>query len=541
MGLGQEFYSWHQFSTFFDDWSEKHKVLFIIASLKALTSLRQVALPYITNIAKTLRYRYVRLVCKHSGTYVGQSIVRRNQKREKIDCPASITLRLGPKKDRLVVIEAALDHSHKLSEMEFKQYFKRHQLEASLGLPIRITNSVSKRFLGRDLVLNLYDYSRSKDKGMCDLLHEFDQLFKSDPGTKLKLVFQEDVAVLDRIFLSTSHMQDLVQRFPKFLYLDRVVCIDEEFELYSVLCQDANGRGRECAYCVARMWTPDLFLFIVASLVQSASSIKGNVKCITVGACIRDVESVEAVLPCSRVQVCRTRVLEMIFSKAEELHLPKLDKVRNVLHSLANSDSAHAYSQYLSDLRHMCPVEFFQYFLETWHPKKAMWVECWAFEKRRDCPFTELMTNHIQKLAAALVPSLPLPAFLRGLLNLQVLTAETAYLDADKIVMLYRSACTQESANLIEEEICLAKNSIYDLKVTADGFSLDGGICSFMVNQDMTACSCSIYTCNMLPCQHIFSARLWTGHTLFDSRLLELKPSSNNCREQTVASSPLQS
>ncbi|XP_069493810.1 uncharacterized protein ZSWIM9-like isoform X2 [Ambystoma mexicanum] len=448
-------------------------------------------------------------------------------RREKIDCPASITLRLGPKKDRLVVIEAGLEHSHKFSEVEFKQYFKRHQLEASLGLPIRITNNVSKRFLSRDVALNLYDYSQTKDKGMCDLLHEVDILFRDDPGAKLKLVFQEDVAVLNRIFLTTSHMQDLVQRFPRFLYLDRVVCIDEEFELYSVLCQDANGRGRECAYCVARMWTPDLFLFIVASLVQSVPSIKVNVMCITVGACLQDAESVEAVLPCSRVQVCRTRVLEMLCSKAVELKVPKLDTVRNLLHRMANCESTKDYSKFMFRLKAMCPLNFLQYYLDTWHSKKNMWVECWSLEKKIDCLFDVLMTNHIQKLAGALVPSLTLPAFLRGLLDLQVLTAEMATLDEQRISMLYHSICSHETASLIEEELSLAKNGFYELKKTTDGFSIDGGICSFMVNWDMTSCSCSIFAANMLPCQHIFSARLWTGQPLFDDALLELKSSNN--------------
>ncbi|KAJ7313835.1 hypothetical protein JRQ81_005577 [Phrynocephalus forsythii] len=164
LGLGQEFHTWHQFSMFFDEWCEQHKVLFIIASLKPLISMRRSLLYYQPSLAETLRFRFVRLVCKHSGTYVGQSTVRRNHLREKIDCPASITLRLGPQKDRLVVIEAGLEHNHCLSELEFAHHFRRHQLKASLGLPIRITNSISKRFLAPELVCNLEDYSKAKTR-----------------------------------------------------------------------------------------------------------------------------------------------------------------------------------------------------------------------------------------------------------------------------------------------------------------------------------------------------------------------------------------
>ncbi|XP_043357605.1 uncharacterized protein ZSWIM9 [Dermochelys coriacea] len=520
LGLGQEFHTWHQFSSFFDDWCEKHKVLFIIASLKPLISLRQNPLHYQPSLAATLRFRFVRLICKHSGTYVGQSTVQRNRLSEKIDCPASITLRLGPKKDRLVVIEASLEHNHKLSEVEFAHYFKRHQLEASMGLPIRITNSVSKRFLAPDLIWNLEDYSKAKDKGMCELLSQLDGLFKSDPGAKVKLVFQEDVAVLNSIFLATSHMRGLVQRFPRCLYMDKAACVNSEFELYSVLCQDGNGRGRECAYCVARRGVPDLVIFIVASLVQSVPDIKLKVKCLTVGAGITDVDAVEEVLPCARVQICRLQVLEALYRKARELAVPKEDKVRNLLHNMANATSPRVYSQYLSDLEDVAPLPFLQYYLEHWHHNKGTWAECWAFERNCDCPFLEHMSFHQQKLCSALSPPLGLAACVRGLLELQALRVEMAALNEERVSELYRAVCPPDSAALIAEELGLAKHANYHVKEVPEGFLLDGGICSFLVSRDLAACSCSIYVSSRRPCRHLFATRLWTGQPLYDPGLL---------------------
>ncbi|XP_074794062.1 uncharacterized protein ZSWIM9 [Natator depressus] len=526
LGLGQEFHTWHQFSSFFDDWCEKHKVLFIIASLKPLISLRQNPLHYQPSLAATLRFRFVRLICKHSGTYVGQSTVQRNRLSEKIDCPASITLRLGPKKDRLVVIEASLEHNHKLSEVEFAHYFKRHQLEASMGLPIRITNSVSKRFLAPDLIWNLEDYSKAKDKGMCELLSQLDGLFKSDPGAKVKLVFQEDVAVLNSIFLATSHMRGLVQRFPRCLYMDKAACINSEFELYSVLCQDGNGRGRECAYCVARRGVPDLVIFIVASLVQSAPDIKLKVKCLTVGAGITDVDAVEEVLPCARVQICRLQVLEALYRKARELAVPKEDKVRNLLHNMANASSPRVYSQYLSDLEDVAPLPFLQYYLEHWHHNKGTWAECWAFERNCDCPFLEHMSFHQQKLRSVLSPPLGLAACVRGLLELQALRVEMAALNEERVSELYRAVCPPDSAALIAEELGLAKHANYHVKEVPEGFLLDGGICSFLVSRDLAACSCSIYVSSRRPCRHLFATRLWTGQPLYDPGLLHASSGS---------------
>ncbi|XP_015265917.1 PREDICTED: uncharacterized protein C19orf68 homolog [Gekko japonicus] len=520
LGLGREFHTWHQFSTFIDDWCEKHKVLFIVASLKPLISLRQNPLHHQPSLAEILRFRFVRLICKHSGTYVGQSTVQRNRLSEKIDCPASITLRLGPKKDRLVVIEANLEHNHRLSELEFALHFKRHQLRASLGLPIRITNSISKRFLAPDLIWNLEDYSKAKDKGMCELLAVLDGLFKADPAAKVKLVFQEDVAILNSIFLATSRMRELVQRFPARLFLERAACLNADFELYTVLCQDANGRGREVAYCLARQGLPDLLIFIVASLVQSAPDIKLQVKVVTVGGGVTGLDAVEEVLPCARVQICRLQVLETLYRKACELAVPKEDQIRNLLLNLANADSPRVYSQYLSDLEDVAPLSFLQYFLERWHPHKGMWVECWAFEKNQECPFLDHLSMHRRKLLATLNLPMALAACVQGLLDLQALHVETSTLNVAPVVELYQTVCPPDSADLVAEELDLVPHARYELKDTPDGYLLEGSTCSFLVSQDLATCSCSIYMAHQLPCRHIFAARLWVGEPLFDPSLL---------------------
>lgn len=423
-----------------------------------------------------------------------------------------------------MVIEANLEHNHRLSELEFAHQFKRHQLKASLGLPIRITNSISKRFLAPDLIWNLEDYSKAKDKGMCELLAVLDGLFKADTGAKVKLVFQEDVAVLNSIFLATSHMRELVQSFPARLFLERAACLDADFELYTVLCQDANGRGREVAYCLARQGLPDLLIFIVASLVQSVPDIKMQVKVFTVGAGITGLEAVEEVLPCARVQICRLQVLEALYRKASELAVPKEDQIRNLLLNMANADSPWVYSQYLSDLEDVAPLSFLQYFLEHWHLHKGMWVKCWAFEKNNECSFLDHLSTHRCKLLTALRPPMALAACVQGLLDLQALHVETATLNVAPVVERFHISCLPESANLVAEELDLVPNVHYELKDTPDGYLLEESTCSFLVNQDLATCSCSIYMAHFLPCRHIFAARLWVGEPLFDHGLLSNLP-----------------
>ncbi|KAM4650666.1 uncharacterized protein O3C94_013370 [Discoglossus pictus] len=501
-----EFSSWEDFNSFLNNWCEEQKTNFVIRQSVPLTDD-----DISPDLILSLKYSTVILGCSS------------NISQEKIDCPASIILGLGPKRDRLVVIEAKLVHNHKLSELEFSHYTKRHRLEASMGLPIRITNYVSKRFLSPDIIWSLEDYIEAKDPGMCDLLKELDVLFKADSLAKVKLVFQEDAAVLNIIFISTSHMGNMVESFPRVLYLDKVLTVNEEFELYTVLCQDDNGNGRECAYCIARKDTPDLVVFIVASLVQSVPSIQLKVKCLTTGASLTGVHSLEEVLPCCKIQVCRTQVLEDLRKKAKVLNIRKFKKIKSLLYNLANADSVNSYSHVLSDLQRVCPVDLLQYFMEKWHKNKSMWVECWAFEKNRESCFMNHMNFHIQKLHSILNPPLSLSVCVPGLLDLQILKSKVIEVNLDNIIMLYRSVSSTESASQIEEELSLAMQSIYDFKETANGFSLDGGICSFTVNKEMTSCSCTIYTTTALPCRHLFAARLWTEQSLFDASLIKLK------------------
>ncbi|KAM4652160.1 uncharacterized protein ZSWIM9-like [Discoglossus pictus] len=499
-----EFSSWEDFNSFLNNWCEEQKTHFVIRQSVPLTDDDMSP-----DLIQSLKYSTVNLGC--SGDISP----------EKIDCPASIILELGPKRDRLVVIEAKLVHNHKLSELEFSHYSKRHRLEASMGLPIHITNYVSKRFLSPDIIWSLEDYIEAKDPGMCDLLKELNLLFKDDSLAKVKFQFQEDAAVLNSIFISTFHMGNMVEYFPRVLYLDKVITVNEEFELYTVLCQDANGNGRECAYCISRMDNPGLVVFIVTSLVQSVPSIQLKVKYLTTGASITDVDSLDEVLPSCKIQVCRTQVLEDLNTKAKLLEIPKLEKIKSLLYNLAYSDSAKSYMDILSDLESVCPVNFLQYFLEKWHKNKSMWVECWAFEKNLEYCFMNHMNFHIQKLHSILNPPLSLSVCVRGLLDLQKLKNEVSEVNLDNIIMLYRSACSAESASQIEEELILAKHGIYDLKETANGFCLDGGIGPFTVNKEMTFCSCTIYATTSLPCRHLFAARLWTGQSLFDASLIE--------------------
>ncbi|KAJ7313836.1 hypothetical protein JRQ81_005578 [Phrynocephalus forsythii] len=315
-------------------------------------------------------------------------------------------------------------------------------------------------------------------------------------------------------------MRELVQRFPARLFLERATCLNADFELHTVLCQDGNGRSREVAYCLARQGLPDLLIFMVASLVQSVPDIKLQVKVVTVGADAMGFEAVEEVLPCAKLQICRLQVLEALYRKACDLFLPKEGQIHNLLLNMSNANSPRVYSQYLNCLEDVAPLPFLQYFLECWHPHRSLWVECWAFEKNQECSFLDHFSAHRRKLLTVLTPPMALPACVQGLLDLQTLPVETAMLNVAPVTQLYHTTCLPDSSDLLAEELDLVPQVHYKLKDTSDGYLLEGSNCSFLVSQDLATCSCSIYGAHQLPCRHIFAARLWMGEPLFDPNLL---------------------
>ncbi|OCT87532.1 hypothetical protein XELAEV_18021228mg [Xenopus laevis] len=42
---------------------------------------------------------------------------------------------------------------------------------------------------------------------------------------------------------------------------------------------------------------------------------------------------------------------------------------------LSQTCSLKVYDRYLSDLKAICPEEIYQYFYDTWHPRRKMWVK----------------------------------------------------------------------------------------------------------------------------------------------------------------------
>ncbi|XP_029440252.1 uncharacterized protein ZSWIM9 [Rhinatrema bivittatum] len=524
---GKEFFSWEEFSLFFDSWCEQRKVLFFVKNSLPLSKCKWACDPPRPEVVDALKYSSVRLVCKDrkGATSKPELGVHKmpSQERDKkatLGCTATIVLKMNHEKDRLVVTECQLDHSHPLCPIEFAYYFKKGFLMANSCLPVRTTNKISKQFVGAQDIQRLLNYCKTRDNGVQDTLHALNSLFTNDPGAKVKLVFVENKVIIQTVFFLTSLMRSLCQRFPLALFFDRMVSFNEEFDLYTVLCVDAIGRGRECAYCVTQKGTPNLLRFTLASLLQSVPDMKFKVRCVTLGVEIRELEVVKELLPQARVQICRTQVLETLFSKIQELGAPEDEKVWPLLCEIAESSSAAAYSQAVRRMDATLPKNFMKYFREQWHPHCEMWVEFWAFEPVRDIDASELINQHKQKLLAGLNPCSTVAQSILDLVVIQTPNEEVKSLNEDEVATRYYSICNPEPARLIEEELSFARYRAYDIRESVEGFALNDGVSNFRMDRSLTSCSCSIYTSSLLPCRHLFATRLRNGEPLFDLSLL---------------------
>ncbi|KAL6091549.1 hypothetical protein STEG23_024172 [Scotinomys teguina] len=415
--LDRTFFSWAEFSRFFDKWCQQRLVVFSVKSSTHVARSPWANAPPLYRLIHVLKYSYVLLVCKDVRV-PNQSTAWPPQP----SCPAFVTVKLSPLRDRLVVSECQLTHSHPACPREFAYHFRPGHLLANACLPVRITNQISKQFVAPADVRRLLSHCKGPDHGVLDALQVLEGLFRTDPEAKVKLVFVEDQAMVETVFLLTSRTRALLRRFPRILLVDRLPGLQGTLDLMAVLCVDSAGRARQTACCVARPGTPSLLRFMLVSLLQSAPDVKGRVRCLTAGPEVAgQLRAVRQLLPCARVQICRAQGLETLFSKAQELGGANQEDpdLWPLLCRLADSKSYTAYSEALAELRSQAPTAFIRYFEHNWAPRHDMWVRFRAYEATRDLDACALVRGHRRRLLRRLSPSHSVAQCLRDLVAMQ--------------------------------------------------------------------------------------------------------------------------
>ncbi|KAM5131776.1 uncharacterized protein ZSWIM9 isoform 2-T2 [Mantella aurantiaca] len=345
-----EFYSWEDFQSFLNIWCEEQKILFVIRNSVPLSSEDMSP-----ESVQTLKYSMVNLGCS--------SYTRKR-------CPATIQLRLGPEMDKLIITKADLHHSHD-SEIDLPSRFTR-QPESFVEAPAMLFFEISDKFMDRTDLTKLlrlhFPFGRESQ-----FLDELESLFNTDPGAKVKLTYADEKFTMRNIFLMTTGMQNLLQHFSESLFIAFLPSLNQEFALYSVLCQDENFTWRVCAHCITRKNSADTLQFVLLSLLQVLPNLNTQVKCLTLSPDIQNWSEAQTLLPSANIKHCLPFVFEFMHRKISFLSQMEQSQIKNLLVNLAQASSTDTYTQYLNDLKSACPDEVFQYYFDNFHPCWNTW------------------------------------------------------------------------------------------------------------------------------------------------------------------------
>ncbi|KAM8927718.1 uncharacterized protein ZSWIM9 [Pelodytes ibericus] len=351
---GKEFQSWDDFCCFLETCS-KDKFLLRVSS--SFTEESNGELFPVSDMALSLKYSWAQLACSWNG------------------CSAFVELALGPQKDKLIITQSNLEHTHHDEETTLAPPAKKCKLSSAVGLPAQVANNISRKFLEPSDLKRLLRFRSGAFEDRTQVLAELDSLFITDPNAKVKLVFVEDKLLVNKIFLMTSPMIEQAQKFPEYLFIDVFLEFSQSFDLYTLFCEEKGIGWKVCANCIAKKGISDIFEFLTSSIVQVVPTFSSQVKHVSVNPEILEPLNLETSLPHASTRYCMHLVLNVLYQRISHLDTTVAAQIKNFLHILSQTCSLKVYNQYLNDLKVICPAEIYQYYYDTWHPRRKMWVK----------------------------------------------------------------------------------------------------------------------------------------------------------------------
>ncbi|XP_072281805.1 uncharacterized protein [Pyxicephalus adspersus] len=351
---GREFQSWDDFSLFLQEWSKEKYILRSSTSLTEEGSNEELQT---RNSAESLKYSWAQLSCNWKN------------------CPAFVELSLNPQKDKLIVTQSSVNHVHTMEDPTDAPPEKKFKPSSAVGLPAQVANNISKKFLEPSDLKRLLRFRSGAFEDRTQVLGELQSLFFSDPDAKVKLVFVEDKLHVKKIFLMTSAMRERAQNHPENLFIDFFKEFSPSFNLYTIFC-DVKGEGwSPCAYCIAKKQVEGVIPFLTGLLCEIIPTLSKKVKHLTFNPDILEPINLESRLPHAHVRYCMQAVLNLLYSRISFLDTVSEAQIKNFLHIISQTCSVKVYDRYLNDLKAICPAEVFQYYYDTWHPRRKMWVK----------------------------------------------------------------------------------------------------------------------------------------------------------------------
>ncbi|XP_063292777.1 uncharacterized protein ZSWIM9 [Pelobates fuscus] len=351
---GKEFQSWDDFCCFLETCSKDKFQLRVSSSF---TEESKGEIFPISDMALSLKYSWAQLSCSWNG------------------CSAFVELALSPQKDKLIITQSNLQHTHNDEETTLSPPAKKCKVSATVGVPVQVANNISRKFLEPSDLKRLLRFRSGAFEDRTQVLGELDSLFVSDPNAKVKLVFVEDKLLVSKIFIMTSSMIEQAQKSPDYLFIDVCLQFSPSFDLYTLYCEEKGAGWKVCAYCIAKKGIMDVFEFLSCSVVQVVPALINQVKHVTVHPEIAEPLKVETYLPHASTRYCMHLVLDVLYQKIAHLDTTVVAQIKNFLHILSQTCSHKVYNEYLNHLKVVCPPEIFHYYYDMWHPLRKMWAK----------------------------------------------------------------------------------------------------------------------------------------------------------------------
>ena len=455
-----------------------------------------------------------------------------------------------------MVKETVLDHSHDVSKEIKASYPENRRLPAdikaeaanmlSLGVNVErlrrhLTTLCGKQLTRKDLHNIRTSSKRSAVNEEDNILEELETILDCDPACSIK-VHTDTNNELEAIFIQTSAMKKMTARYSDVIEIDTTYNInDRRMPLVSAVIDDGNRNGQVIAQCIIRTESEENIKFFLDCLLSEVPEVQKKLRCVVVDKDCTLLGAINKRLPNVKTILCAFHVAKTFRKEtaAMETSSEEREKVRKELQAMMYATSAEQYNDSLKKLKEVCKTKFFAYFMKNWDSIKSTWVRCLVDVTGH---LGNRTTNRIEAYHSALKRFMPGKQSVSEMINgLRLynegvcsaiqhkelrahLTKKITNEDFDEAVKQFREIMTEASAADVQRTLATAcklrKGATF--AQTSDGYSVQSvpSAKAWNVSAECSTCDCPTFTTIMLPCKHVFMARLHCSMCLFDKALI---------------------
>ncbi|XP_019624821.1 PREDICTED: uncharacterized protein LOC109470341 [Branchiostoma belcheri] len=536
--VGDSFSTWSELKAVLDEFQRINKVRLSKRKSATVEARNKTYSASVKKHPSEHVYANAHFGCIHSGKARCRGTgIRVNQSTTKLECPARIYVISDRAQQKLVIRAINNHHNHELTD----EIFKIPTQQWSYGYPPSETCKPKKLKMDVNIFRqHVYDTSGelaavtdlhrlrsslgSEETEVDTVFHVLQDFLTKHKGGKLAFVVGDDGS-LEGIFLQTLPMGTAFSNYPEILYLDSAH--SKNMHLFTVSVVDGVGTAMQAGHVLFLDQTK-------ASSVRALQMFKqhsphyGSVATVVIDR-LQDASEVATVahqLHDKIVVVCHFRAMEA--QAAASSHYVKNpiihEKVLHLIRRLAYSTTERCYYDAYAELLALEGAEEFgQYFLESWHGIRTLWVKVWV------APYANLDSHDERRhetLDKLLRETVALSQLVKNLLlssatNLKQTDVQASNQQLKAIKKAYKEACTVDASKLIYAQLSQAKSGKYKITTKEDGtLSVSTVNGTHAVNSTCSECSCGCSKSMGIPCSHIFAARKKRALDLFDLSLV---------------------